>query len=375
MTRQLLTLLFVMSSPTAVLNAKEITPPTCQVYNGVNISHWLSQVGDATRNIRESYFTEMDVVFIKSVGFDHIRLPIDEKELWDEAGEPIEPAWDYLDQALTWCMRNDLNVVLDLHVIRSHHFNAENQGGGNTLWTDPAAQAQFLKLWTVIMDRVGHYPIDRLAYEFMNEAVAEDPEDWNRLLRKIYPHVRAREPERTVVMGSNRWQQIDTLKDLWVPEGDHNIILSFHNYEPFIITHYLASWTPLRAYTGPVQYPGVAVKEEDIPSDLPKRAEDSLRGANSHFDYSVLNERFQIAADFAKEKGLMIYCGEFGCLPTPGREIRMQYYRDVVAALDRLGIARANWDYQGGFRIVEYEGKKIDWELIHILTGHGPLEW
>ena len=108
------------------LSAEVEPDPSCKIYKGVNISHWLSQVMDYSRERRHSYFTEMDAIFIRSAGFDHIRLPVDEQELWDETGQPIESAWAYLDQALQWAMRNDLNVVLDLHIIRSHHFNASN---------------------------------------------------------------------------------------------------------------------------------------------------------------------------------------------------------------------------------------------------------
>jgi hypothetical protein len=32
------------------------------------------------------------------------------------------------------------------HVLKSHHFNAANDGGYNTLWTDPAAQEHLLTL-------------------------------------------------------------------------------------------------------------------------------------------------------------------------------------------------------------------------------------
>ncbi len=53
------------------------------ISRGVNISHWLSQ--SSTRGQRrQEYFTEKDVAFIAGLGYDHIRLPVDEEQLWDE---------------------------------------------------------------------------------------------------------------------------------------------------------------------------------------------------------------------------------------------------------------------------------------------------
>ena len=56
--------------------------------------------------------------------------------------------------------------------------------------------------------------MDKLAYELLNEAVAEDPDDWNKLIAKGIEVVRANEPDRVIVVGSNQWQQGHTFKDL-----------------------------------------------------------------------------------------------------------------------------------------------------------------
>ena len=78
----------------------------------------------------------------------------------------------------------------------------------------------------------------------MNEPVADEHEQWNKLVAKVHKALRAREPQRTLVVGSNRWQGDETMKYLRVPEGDKNIVLSFHYYNPMILTHNHAWWTP-----------------------------------------------------------------------------------------------------------------------------------
>ena len=75
----------------------------------------------------------------------------------------------------------------------------------------------------------------------MNEPVADDPEKWNVLVEKAIAAVRKIEPNRFLVIGSNRWQSVFTFDDLRIPADDKHIILSFHFYHPFLLTHHQAS--------------------------------------------------------------------------------------------------------------------------------------
>jgi len=336
---------------------------------GVNISHWLSQRGERPREDIQTFFTEFDVIMLKDAGFDHVRLPMDEFEFWDDAGQPLEDAWAALDRALSWCERHDLNAVVDLHIIRSHYFNAANEGGdaGNTLWKDPKEQEKFVQIWDQISDRIGHYAVDRVAYEFMNEAVGDDPDDWNRLVKRVYTFMRAKEPTRTFVIGSFQFQTIDTLPKLWVPENDPNLVISFHTYDPFVVTHYRAQWTGFRDYDGPIQYPGYPYPEE---MDLSKYGEDlqqMILENRKYFDYRAALKRLQPVAEFMAKHNLPLYCGEWGCYLAVPRDMRLAYYRDWIHAFETLNMAQAIWDYKGGFRIVNDETREIDHELIEIL--------
>src|SRR5690606_13976194 len=126
-------------------HSKSGTTEKFVIHKGVNLSHWLSQ--DFGWEPKYTYIKESDIKFLDSLGFDHVRIPIDEQEIWDEQGKFIEPAVKHLLACLDWCLKYDLRAIVDLHIIRSHHFNAENEGGHNTLWTDTAAQQHFVNLW------------------------------------------------------------------------------------------------------------------------------------------------------------------------------------------------------------------------------------
>jgi endoglucanase len=63
------------------------------------------------------------VQYIAEAGFDHIRLPVDEQQLWDSTGKRNDDAFQLLDNLMNWANKAGLRVVLDLHILRSHHFN------------------------------------------------------------------------------------------------------------------------------------------------------------------------------------------------------------------------------------------------------------
>ena len=336
--------------------AAPVNPSGFIIHRGTNLSHWLSQV--STQIPRDSFITENDFQFLARTGFDHVRLPIDEKEMWLEDGTPNEPAFALLRKAIGWARANNLRVIVDLHVVRSHYFNAANEGRHNTLWTDPAAQARFHDIWRQLSTRLHDEPLDSVAYEILNEPVADDPEDWNKLVAGTLAVIRPLEPDRVIVLGSNRWQIPSTMPQLRVPANDRNIILSFHTYSPLLFTHYRASWTPLKSFQGAVHYPGPIVDAPTYamlmkePGDIPNLA----RNGNENWGPARFLQELKPAIDRARELNLQLYCGEFGCMPTVPRADRLAYYRDIVGVFRANGIAFANWEYKGSFGIFEWHG-------------------
>jgi endoglucanase len=331
------------------------------ISRGVNISHWLSQSRRRGQG-RRAYFTEKDVAHIAGLGYDHIRLPVDEEQLWDEGGNKEEEAFRLLNNAIKWSREHNLRVVVDLHILRSHHFNAEEK----PLWTDPDAQEKFFQLWKDLSSELKKYPVNRVAYELMNEPVADDPEDWNRLVGKAVKVIRKTEPDRKIVIGSNKWQSANTFDQLRIPEGDRNIILSFHFYTPMLITHYRASWTGVGKYKGPVNYPGRIVVSKDI-NGLPADIAGIVKRNNGLYNRDVLEKLLQKPLKVAKKYDLPLYCGEWGCLSTVPRKARLQWYADVRHILEKNKIAWANWDYKGGFGIIG-RGGQPDEQFIQVLT-------
>jgi len=334
---------------------------------GTNISHWLSQSnerGDA----RRAWFTETDMRKIADFGFDHIRLPVDECQMWDEAGRQEAEAFDLLDAALDWAKAAGLGVVLDLHILRGHSFGQMTEP---RLFTDPAEEWHFHDLWRQFSERLAGRSTRELSYELMNEPVANDPRDWNRVAKAAFGAIREREPERTILVGSNKWNSVFTFDELETTDDPHTAF-TFHYYHPMLITHHRAPWSQEgRMYAGPVRYPGRPIAGENL--HLVKPPEPTKFGA---LDFAELNKPFtrdNMVADFARplalarRTGRPIYCGEFGVADYAPMNVREPWYRDIISVFDEFGIGWANWDYKGQFGIVNQRGESTG--IAEIMLG------
>ena len=311
------------------------------IHRGTNLSHWLSQ-SEERGEARQMHIQEDDFARLDSLGFDFVRIPIDEVQFWDEEGNKLPEAWDLLTFALDQCAKHHLRAIVDLHIIRSHYFNAVNEGYSN----------------------------DSVAYEFMNEPVAEDHEQWNQLIVKVHKALREREPQRTLVIGSNLWQGYETMKYLKVPEGDKNIVLSFHYYNPMILTHYGAWWTPIGRYTGQVNYPGVLVSKEDYeaaPDTLKPLLEPYLTQV---WDVNKIREDFKDAIEVAKKYDLQLFCGEWGVYEPVDRELAYKWTKDMLSVFNEFNIAWTTWCYDADFGFWDQQKNDFkDKPLVDLLTG------
>lgn len=346
----LLALVGISAAP----GAEQATAPVI-LGKGTNLAHWLSQTR-RTGDERRDFIGESDIAYIAELGFDHVRLPIDEQQMWDEDGNRDAAAFAIMHDAIRWSLQHKLRVSVDLHVLRSHHFNAADK----PLWTDASAQNHFVALWQDLSLALRDYPVDMLVYELMNEPVADDPDDWNKVLAKVFAAVRALEPQRSIVIGSNRWQSADTFDDLKVPD-DGNIILSYHFYEPFLLSHIATSWTFLRDYKGPVHYPGVILSEAEF-AGLPDEQKKIVEGwVGRRFDKQVLVAMMEKPIRIAKTLGLPLYCGEYGIFDFAPSDDRIRWYRDMQAIFEENGISSANWNYKSDqFGFVGNDGHIIE---------------
>jgi len=386
MRKSVFTLAVIMSALFAFTSCQnksqnEAQDQTGQVNNfrikrGTNISHWLSQ-SEQRGEARRLHIQEDDFARLEELGFDFVRIPIDEVQFWDEQGNKLPEAWDLLNNALDWSKEHNLRAIVDLHIIRAHYFNAVNEDdkAANTLFTSEESQEGLINLWRQLSEFLKDRSNDWVAYEFMNEPVAPEHEQWNQLVAKVHKALRELEPQRTLVVGSNMWQGHETMKYLKVPEGDKNIILSFHYYNPMLLTHYGAWWSPLcAAYKGKVNYPGVLVSKEDYDA-APAAIKDQLKPFTEEvWNIDKIREQFKDAIEAAKKYDLQLFCGEWGVYEPVDRELAYNWYRDVLTVFDDFNIAWTTWCYDADFGFWDQQRHCYkDYPLVELLMSGKKL--
>ncbi len=338
------------------------TPNGFNIRTGVNLGLWLSS-SEKRGQEREQFILQSDFDTIASIGFDHIRLPIDEVQFWDEKMEKQPEAFTLMHNAINWAIENKLRIIINLHIIRSHHFfKAES----NTLWKDSREQDKLINLWKQLSAELKKYPNDYVAYELLNEPVAENHDDWNKLLGRLVKSIREIEKERTLVIGSNLFQGVETFPYLKVPGGDKNIILTFHYYRPYALTFYKTPWSDLKDYNGKVYYPGEVVPEVEL-VNYSNEYKEKIKWAIGYYDKNTIQNDINIAIEVARGLKLPLYCGEYGVYPTAPKDAALRWYQDLTDIFRENNIAFCHWNYNADFPIVDDNSNPLR-PLVDILT-------
>jgi len=165
--------------------------------------------------------------------------------------------------------------------------------------------------------------------------------------------IRKIDATHTIIVGGTDYNSIDKLSAL--PEySDDNLIYTFHFYDPHIFTHQGATWgNPSLASLADVPFPAEGRRIPQTPDDLKGTwIEDALKNYKNAAAFSTLAASLDKTVAFSRERNVPVFCGEFGVymIQSPAKD-RIIWYELVTGMLERRKIARASWDYFGGFGI------------------------
>lgn len=303
---------------------------------GVNLTGWFQ--ADSPKQIQFTKFTHKDFVQIKSLGCDVIRLPINLHYM--TSGSPdytINPLfYSFLDQVVNWCEELEINLILD-----NHTFDV-------TADTDPLVETILEKVWSQM---AAHY-LDAstlIFFEILNEPHGIADNTWNTIQQNVITAIRKVDTKHTIIVGPASWNSYNNLNNMPV-YSDKNLIYTFHFYDPFLFTHQGASWTDLTPVSG-VPFPYDASNMPACPAELKGTwVESSFHSYPGDGTVSKVKALIDIAVNFAIQRNVPIYCGEFGVydLNSPADD-RVYWYNIVRNYLEEKGIAWTIWDYQGSF--------------------------
>ena len=311
---------------------------------GINLGGWLSQC-EHSRQHYDSFIAEEDIRRIASWGLDHVRMPVDYELIETEQGEFIESGFQYIDSCLQWCEKYGLHMILDLHKARGYSFDEAESSGG--FFQDAKLQEDFISLWEEFAMRYGRYS-DRLAFELLNEVVDRNvAETWNRIAERTVKAIRNYAPTISILFGGVENNSITALKMLSLPFDEH-IVYNFHFYDPLIFTHQSAYWIKEMPSGFSTSYPNELAEyltktKENLP-DGQSRIYSAVR--TEQVNYHFIENSFSEAVRIAEERGVPLYCGEYGVIDQADVLSTLNWYTDVNHAFEKYGIARAAWTYK-----------------------------
>ena len=280
----------------------------------------------------EHFFTEDDARFIRSLGLNLLRLPVNYRHLEDDMRplEVKEEGFKHLDRVVELCARHEIYTIIDLHALpgyQNQHWHSDNPTHKAFLWKHKHFQDRTVNIWEAIAERYKDNPWVA-GYNPINEPADPTEKAIMPVYRRLYEAIRAIDPDHIIFLEGNRYSQdFHMFGKPW-----ENVIYTNHDYA-----------LPGFADGGP--YPGVS------------------RG--KYVDKEVLEKTFLERSSYMLEHDVPIWVGEFGPVYLGEEEadaMRHQLLRDQLEIYTRYGVNWAIWTYKDiGLQGVVYAAPDSPW--------------
>ena len=265
----------------------------------------------------EHFFTEGDAEFIRSLGLNLVRLPINYRHFEDDA-EPFvikEEGFAHLDRVVDLCARHGIYTIIDLHALpgyQNQHWHCDNPTHKALLWRHKHFQDRTVNLWEAIADRYKGNPWVA-GYNPINEPADPGGELIMPFYRRLYEAIRGVDPGHLIFLEGNRYSvDFHMFGEPW--EG---VVYSNHDYA-------------LPGFIDGGPYPGVSRGE--------------------YVDGEVLEKTFLQRSTYMHEHGVPLWVGEFGPVYPPddpgSHATRYQLLRDQLDIYARYGANWSIWTYK-----------------------------
>ena len=265
----------------------------------------------------EYFFAAEDALFIKSLGLNCLRLPVNYRYFEDDV-EPFvikEEGFEHLDRVIRLCAEEEIYTVIDLHALpgyQNQDWHSDNPTHKALFWRHKHFQDRAVNLWEAIADRYKDNPWVA-GYNPINEPGDVEEKMVMPVYERLYEAIRAVDPEHMIFLEGNRYSQdFHMFGEPW-----DNVVYSNHDYA-------------LPGFVDGGSYPG--------------------NSRDEYVDREVLEETFLKRSEYMLEHEVPIWVGEFGPVYPPeepeGHATRYQVLRDQLEIYDKHEVSWSIWLYK-----------------------------
>jgi endoglucanase len=185
----------------------------------------------------DSYITQKDIHYLKSIGANSIRVPFNYRMFTSEdylGANDASRGFTMLDRVVKWCKAEGLYVILDMHCAPGGQTgdNIDDSYGYPFLYESRANRKLTIDIWHKIADRYKN-ETTVLGYDLLNEPVAHyfDSAKLNPFIEPLYKEIsksiRTVDKNHILFLGGAQW---DTNFTIFNQPFDTKIIYTFHKY-------------------------------------------------------------------------------------------------------------------------------------------------
>ena len=191
----------------------------------------------------DCFFSEADVAYLASLGVNSIRIPLNYRhfEYDDQPFVYQETGFNRLDQALGWCEKHGIYVILDMHAApgyQSTDWHCDNASRRSLFWDTVDFQNRFVALWEEFARRYRGRGVVA-GYNLLNEPMTNAKfgrlpfdyvPDWdamNQLYRRTVAAIRLIDPVHIIFLEGDFFSMLFSGLDAPFAE---NLVYSSHNY-------------------------------------------------------------------------------------------------------------------------------------------------
>ncbi len=187
---------------------------------------------DFSDRFTEAFFGYEDAAYLRSLGINLIRVPINHHLFWnDQMDEPNPFGFEQLERLASICVAQGLYFLPDLHTTpggQNPDWHSECRTGTPLFWEFEAFQKRAVKIWSAIAERLKDCTA-LLGYDLLNEPVLPLGQAGllNRFYRRAITAIRKQDPRHLVFLEGDRFSM--DFSSI-TPPCDPNWAYAYHFY-------------------------------------------------------------------------------------------------------------------------------------------------